>query len=130
MGRQYKNVRLHVLPDLCADLVLGLDFQIQHQSITLNYGGKEPPLDHVCRLNSLNVKPPDLFANLTDDCHPVTSTSHRYSFADKQFIEKETKRLMEEGIIEKSNSPWRAQIVVVKDSYVQSFPNNQRIHLT
>ena len=43
MGLQYKNVRLHVLPDLCADLILGLDFQTQHQSITLNYGGKEPP---------------------------------------------------------------------------------------
>ena len=130
MGRQYKNVRLHVVPDLCADLILGLDFQIQHQSITLNYGGKEPPLDLVCRLSSLNVKPPDLFANLTDDCHPVASKSRRYSFPDKQFIEKEMKRLLEEGIIEKSNSPWRAQIVVVKDSYVQSFPNNQQIHLT
>ena len=68
MGRQYKNVRVHVLLDLCADLILGLDFQTQHQSITLNYGGKEVPLDLVCGLSSLNVKPPDLFANLTDDC--------------------------------------------------------------
>ena len=66
------------------------------------------------------MKPPDLFANLTDDCHPVASKSRRYSFADKQYIEKETKRLLEEGIIEKRNSPWRAQIVVVKDPYVQS----------
>ena len=61
------------------------------------------------------MKTPDLFANLTDDCHPVASKSRRYSFADKQFIEKETKRLLE-----KSNSPWRAQIVVLKDPYVQS----------
>ena len=119
MGHQYKNVRLHELPDLCADLILGLDFQTQHQSITLNYGEKKDPLDLVCGLSSLNVKPPDLFANLTDDCHPVASKSCRYSFADKQFIEKETKRLLEERIIEKSNSPWRAQIVVVKDPYVQ-----------
>ena len=66
------------------------------------------------------MKPPDVFANLMDDCHPVASKSHRYSFADKQFIEKETRRLLEEGIIEKSNSPWRAQIVVVKDPYVHS----------
>ena len=102
MGLQYKNVHLHVLPDLCADLILSLDFQTQHQSITLNYGGKLPPLDLVCGLSSLNVKPHDLFANLGDDCHPVASKSHRYSFADKQFIEKETKRLLEEGIIEKS----------------------------
>ena len=32
-----------------------------------------------------------------------------------KFIEKETQRLLREGIIETSNSPWRAQIVVTKD---------------
>ena len=103
MELQYKNVHLHVLPDLCADLILGLDFQTQHQSITLNYGGMWPPLDLVCGLSSLNVKPPDLFANLMDDCHPVASKSHGYRFADKQFIENVMKRLLEEGIIEKSS---------------------------
>ena len=82
---------------------MGQDFQTQHQSITLNYDGKWPPLDLVCGLRSLNVKPPDLFTNLTADCHPVACRSHRYSFADKQFIENETKRLLEEGIIEKSS---------------------------
>ena len=118
MGRQYNNVRLYVLPSLCADLILGLVFQTQHQSVTLNYGGKEAPLNLVCRLSSLNVKPSELFVNLTADCHPIASKSRRYSFADRQFIEKETKRLLKEGIIEKSNSPWRAQ-VVVKDTHVQ-----------
>ena len=103
MELHYKKGHLHVLPDLCADLILSLDFQTQHQRITLNYGGKWSPLDLVCGLSSLNVKPPDLFVNLVDDCHPVASKSHRYSFADKQFIEKETKRLLEEGIIEKSS---------------------------
>ena len=92
-GLQYKKNHLHVLPDLCADLILGQGFQTQHQSITLNYDGKWQPLDLVCGLRSLNVKPPDLFANLTADCHPVACRSHRYSFADKQFIENETKRL-------------------------------------
>ena len=103
MGFQYKKVHVHVLPDVCADHIMGLDFQTQHQSITLNYGGKGPPLGLVCGLNSQNVKPPDLFANLVVDCHPLASKSHRYSFADKQFIEKEMKTLLEEGIIEKSS---------------------------
>ncbi len=105
---------------MCAHLILGLDFQTQHQSITLNYGGKEAPLDLVCGPSSVNVKPPDLFVNLMDDCHPVASKSRQYSFADKQFIEKEMKRLLEEGIIEKSNSPWRTQRVVITDPYIQS----------
>ena len=69
MELQYKKVHLYVLPDLCADLILSLDFQTQHQSITLKYGGKWPPLDLVCGLSLLNVKPPDLFANIVDDCH-------------------------------------------------------------
>jgi len=31
---------------------------------------------------------------------------------DSQFISLEIKRLLSEGIIERSNSPWRAQVVV------------------
>ena len=99
MGCQYNNICLYVLPSLCADLILGLDFQTQHQSVTLNYGGKEAPLNLVGGLSSLNVKSPELFANLTADCHPIASKSRQYSFANRQFIEKEMKRLLEEGII-------------------------------
>ena len=119
MGRQYNNVHLYVFPSLCADLILGLNFQTQHQNVTLNYGVMEAPLNLVCGLSSLNVNPPELFVNLMADCHPIASKSCRYSLADKQLIEKETKILMKEGIIEKSNSPWRAQVVVVKDTHVQ-----------
>ena len=52
---------------------------------------------------------------MTDDCRPIASKSRRYSFDDRKFIENETQRLLREGIIEPSNSPWRAQIVVTKD---------------
>ena len=67
MGYQYDNALLHVFPSLCADLILGFDFQAQHQSVTLKYGGKETLLNLVCRLSSLNVKPPEFFANLLSD---------------------------------------------------------------
>ena len=43
------------------------------------------------------------------------SKSRRYSFDDRKFIHEETRRLLQEGIIEPSNSPWRAQVVVTKD---------------
>lgn len=34
---------------------------------------------------------------------------------DRDFIHKEVQRLLQKGIIEQSNSPWRAQVVVVKN---------------
>jgi len=32
---------------------------------------------------------------------------------DRQFIDSDMKQLLSEGIIEPSNSPWRAQVVVI-----------------
>ena len=32
-GKQYTKIRFSILPGLCADLLLGLDYQKQHQSI-------------------------------------------------------------------------------------------------
>jgi len=61
------------------------------------------------------INHPELFANLTADCHPVASKSRRYGFDDRKFMAAETRRLLQEGIIEPSNSPWRAQVVVTKD---------------
>lgn len=113
-GRDYNDVCLAILPQLCSDIVLGQDFQRLHDSVTLTYGGSLPPFV-VCGLSTLRVDPPELFANLTADCHPIAARSRRYSPDDRKFIEKETQRLLKEGIIEPSNSPWRAQVVVVKD---------------
>ncbi|XP_015749527.1 PREDICTED: uncharacterized protein LOC107329347 [Acropora digitifera] len=62
-NQKYTNVHLSVLPMLCADLTLGLDFQSQHESITFQYGGSEPPLS-VCGFSTLNMDPGVPFANL------------------------------------------------------------------
>ncbi|XP_071836380.1 uncharacterized protein [Apostichopus japonicus] len=110
----YKNVILGVLPGLCADVILGQDFQQKHSSVILKYGGELPPLV-LCGLTTLRTEPPQLFANLSPDIHPVAAKSRRYSSDDKKFIAAETQRLLRKGIIEKSNSPWRAQVVVTKD---------------
>ena len=77
-GRHYSGYRLSVLPGLCADLIRGLDFQSQHSTVTFHYGGSEPPLA-VCGFSKLNIDPPEPFANLTADCHPIASKSRRYS---------------------------------------------------
>lgn len=113
-GHVYKDFRLSILPELCSDLILGLDFQSQHDSVTFNYGGSKPPLS-VCSLTTLKIDPPSPFANLTADCHPIAAKSRRYSQEDSGFISKEIDRLLQEGIIEPIQSPWRAQVVVTKD---------------
>ena len=73
-----------------------------------------PPPRPTCSLSTLKVPPPPLFANLSPDCKPVATKSRRYSPEDRHFIRTEVQRLLTEGIIEASNSPWRAQVVVVK----------------
>uniref|UniRef100_A0A5S6R1M3 CCHC-type domain-containing protein n=1 Tax=Trichuris muris TaxID=70415 RepID=A0A5S6R1M3_TRIMR len=91
-GRLYKN-----------------DFQRRHKSLVLEYGGSLPPLAFSC-LTTLMADPPRLFAHLTPDCHPVATKSRRFSREDSSFIRNEVQRLLKEGIIEPSDSPWRAQI--------------------
>ena len=66
-NQKYTNLHLSVL---------GLDFQSQHERITFQYGGSQPPLS-VCGFSILNMDPAELFANLTENCHPITSKSGR-----------------------------------------------------
>ena len=106
----YSNVKLNVMKDLCVDIILGLDFQSQHESITLKFGGNKPPLV-ICGLSTLHVSPPSLFNHLTPDCKPVATKSRRYSNDDRKFIDSEIQRMLQDGIIEPSKSPWRAQVV-------------------
>ena len=110
----YPNVKPFVMDDLCADIILGLDFQTKHESITINYGGAEPPLV-IGGLSTLNVEPPKLFKYLTPDCKLIASKSRKYNNADQKFIQSEVQRLLQKGIIEPSTSPWRAQVIVTKD---------------
>ena len=62
----------------------------------------------------LNVPPLPLFSYLSLNINPITSKLSRYSEVDKAFIKKETNHLLREGIIEHSNSPWRAQVLTKK----------------
>ena len=69
------------------------------------------------------MDPPRLFANVSNDCHPIATKSRKYS-RDDSVISSEVKRLLAEGIIEPSLSPWRAQVVVVNRT---ATPNNSII---
>lgn len=111
---EYSDVRLSVLPYLCSDIILGHDFLSQHQKVSVDFGGSKPPLN-VCGLTTFTVSPPPLFENLTPNCAPVATKPRRYSAEDQAFIASETQKLLAEGIIEPSTSPWRAQVVVTEN---------------
>ena len=114
-GHLYKSVRLAVLPDLVQDLIMGTDLMEQHQSVTVNFGGLRPPLV-LNSLEKMRVEAPSLFSNLTSDVHPIAAKSRRYSIADKKFIYDEVQKLLKQGIIEPSQSPWRAQLIVERSA--------------
>ena len=108
-NRKYSNVKLLVLENLCADIILGQDFMGQHKSVVFEFGGCEPSL-HISALTAMNVPPPSLFEHLTDDCKPVA-----VKYNNSNFIHEETQKLLQKGIIKQSTSPWRAQVLVVSD---------------
>ena len=112
---EYRDVKLFVFPDLCTDVILGLDWQSRHESVLIKYGGKEKPLK-ICNLTTLDISPPPLFENLEPNYKPTAVKSRSYSKEDRQFILDEVNRLLSEDIIEPSNSPWRAQVLVTKNS--------------
>ena len=113
-GRVYTDIKLYVLSNLCTDVILGQNWQEQHESITICYGGTAPPVN-ICGLSTLHADPPPLFQFLAPECKPIASKSRRYCMEDKEFISTEINKLLEEGIIEPSDSPWRAQVVVTRN---------------
>ena len=111
--RLYRKFKLVVL-DLCTDVILGTDFQEKHEYIKIKYGGSEPPLTFAA-LTTMKTEPPELFCHLSNECKPIATKSRKYSQNDRDFLKSETQRLVKAGIIRPSNSPWRAQVLVVHE---------------
>jgi len=76
--------------------------------------GERTPVK-ICSLTTLNVEPPPLFEHLVSECKPIAAPSRKYRKDDRTFISSEVNRMLAEGIIEPSSSPWRAQVVVTKN---------------
>ena len=95
------------------DVILGQVFMFKHQIVNIHLGGPLPTL-HLGALDAVKTSTPvRLFQHLKSECPPIASKSRRYSRSDSVFISYEVKRLFKEGLIEPSNSPWRAQPLVV-----------------
>lgn len=113
---QYKNttydrVKLSLLNNLCADVILGISFLSQHKHVVIPFNGHLPSFS-VCSLTAAKVDAPSLFSNLTPNCVPIATKSRRHSIEDSRFIQTEIQQLLKQNIIEPSNSPWRAQVLV------------------
>lgn len=120
MEHKYRKLRLSVLSDLCADVIIGHDILRQHSTLEVSFGGSKSSLcidnsPSICSLAFLKIDPPTIFSNLSADCRPIATKSRRFSPEDRHFISTEIKNLLSNNIIEESNSPWRAQVLVTKN---------------
>jgi hypothetical protein len=109
----YHDMEVLVMQNLCADFLIGHDLLKSHSSLEIEFCGDRSPLK-LCSLATARVPAVSLFANLTPDCKPIVTKSRRQTDADKVFIAAEVDKLLKGGVIEPSNSPWRAQVFVVK----------------
>ena len=115
-GHFLASVKLIILKTLCADDIIGHDILSHHSTLELKFNGPKSPLK-ICSLMEASIEPVSLFSNLTADCKPIADRSRQFSVDDMKFIRGETEKLLKEGIIEPSKSPWRAQVHVTKDDH-------------
>ncbi|GFS56547.1 retrovirus-related Pol polyprotein from transposon opus [Trichonephila clavipes] len=102
-----------VMKDLCSDVLIGHDILNRHSSVEIGFDGNRPPLT-ICSLAVAQVPPISLFSNLNPDCRPLVTKSRRQTVEDNIFMALEVQKLLQEGVIEPSNSPWRAQAFVIR----------------
>ena len=116
VGNLYKNFKFHVMPNLICDAIIGNDLLQQHKSVTFKFQGKLPELVVSTIMSVANVPYPQLFGdNLSARCKPIAIKTRKFSSVDTAIIKAETVRLLQEDRIESSNSPWRAQPLVVNN---------------
>ena len=114
-GCNYRNINFSVMNGLLWDVILGRDFLSQHQNVNFNFGGPKTSLELGALKPIKCVEPVKLFEHMSPNCEPVAVRRRNYSKADQSFISDQVSQLLEDDLIEPSTSPWRAQVVVVKN---------------
>ena len=117
-NQDYDDVILYVMKNLCADIILGLDFLNFHERVIFemngNMGDLIVPASSYCAVMASNVESPSLFSNLRSGCKPIATKSRRFNLVDKAFIKTTVDKWLQDGTVRLSRSSWRAQCVVVK----------------
>ena len=134
-GRKYQKVRLDILQNLCSDVILGHDFQKQHKNVIFSCGGSKEDLivtshfpkpaaalevKHIHPHSTsvahvADVDPPALFKSVPDKVKPIATKSRFFNKDDRAFIQDEISSLLAAGLIKRSHSPWRAQVMIARD---------------
>ena len=109
----HKNFNFIILKKLVTPLLLGGDFMENYKSFTFTFDGNLPGVS-LAALKPMNMEPLKLL-NIAADAKPIATKSRRFNERDQKFIDQEIHRLKEDGIIEESSSPWRAQVHVVRE---------------
>ena len=118
-GITHKQVQLGVFKNLCTEILLGGDFLGKYDTVLFKFDGSEGTLNidnaggQVCALGEAQIECPSLFANLLPGCKPIATKSRQYNSSHQQYIKEESDRWLKEGICRPSQSPWRAQVLVV-----------------
>ncbi|GFS81980.1 retrovirus-related Pol polyprotein from transposon opus [Trichonephila clavipes] len=99
------------MKDLCSDVLIGHDILNRHSSVEIGFD--RLPLT-ICSLAVAQVPPVSLFSNLNPDCRPLVTKSRRQTVEDNIFMTLEVQKLLQERVIEPSDSPWRAQAFVIR----------------
>ncbi len=103
---------------LNTDAIMGLSSLSSFQALTINYGGCLPSLKvqevSVSFPGFADCKPVSCFPRIPES--PAQAPSRRHSPEDRIFIKAEVNRLLSEGKIQPSNSSWRSQAFVVRES--------------
>ncbi|XP_039283436.1 uncharacterized protein LOC120351185 [Nilaparvata lugens] len=80
-GQHYPKTKFSVLPDLCANVIVGHDLLNQHSELRVLFGGTKPPLT-INYLAPAKIEPPPLFEFLTKDIKPIITKSRKHSLED------------------------------------------------
>lgn len=110
------EIQFRVMKSLCCNVILGHDVLEQYSKLEVEFGGHMPPLK-LFALEEAHIDPVDLFTNMALECKPIAVKSRRYALEDQKFIKNEVMKLLADGIIEESTSPWRAQVLVTSGTH-------------
>jgi len=100
---------------------LAFDFQSQHQRVIFELGGNLQDMivsqnkDKTCAVAVAETQEVSLFSNLTAGVKPIATKSRHFSHEDRLFIQDSVDQMLCDGCIRPSSSPWRAQVLIVKN---------------
>jgi len=124
LDQTYLLSNFRVLKNLCADIIVGQTFLKLHSFVIFVMNGQKKALmiaasSKLCNaahtaVAAADLEPPHLFQCILPDCKPIAAPLWCYNSGGKYFIKSEVQRLLDADIIEPAGSPWKAQVLVVK----------------